>query len=115
MTFRLNLSKLALAAERLGAGAEEGVRLGAEHVLTEANLHVPHDEGTLERSGAVDTDGTKAAISYDTPYAVRQHEDLQLSHGGKGQAKWLEAALAAEADTVGKIIAQAIKGQVGTL
>lgn len=94
-------------------GAKRGVTLAVEHLLTEANKHVPHDEGTLERSGRTGVDttakGVKGSVSYDTPYAVRQHEDMQLHHDGKGEAKWLENTFAAEAATVGQIIGNAIQ------
>lgn len=98
-------------------GAERGMTLAVEHVLTEANKHVPHDEGTLERSGrtgvASTGDRVEGSVSYDTPYAVRQHEDMTLNHDGKGEAKWLENTLATEADTVGAIIATAIRAELG--
>lgn len=113
MTFTLNLAGLAASVEQIEKGAEEGARLGAEHVLSEANKTVPHDEGNLERSGAVDSDGTTSAMSYDTPYARRQHEDLTLHHGGKGKAKWLETTLSAEADAVAAVAAHAIRSEVG--
>lgn len=109
----LNLDGLADAVKRAQAGAERGVRLAVEHLLTEANLTVPHDEGTLERSGEATVDGTRGAVSYDTPYAVRQHEDLSLGHDGKGQAKWLENTMAREAGTVGQIITVAMRDEVG--
>lgn len=82
----------------------------AEFLLTEANKHVPHDEGTLERSGSVsvNADATRAAVSYDTPYAVRQHEDMELHHHGKGEAKWLENTFTRERETVHKIISGAV-------
>lgn len=115
--FKINL-KLGEATAGIRAGAERGVRLAAEHLLTEANKTVPHDEGTLERSGetGVQADGSKVrgSVSYDTPYAVRQHEDMTLHHDGKGQSKWLENTMASEADTVGAIIATAIRQEVGT-
>lgn len=113
MTFTLNLAGLTVATEHIEKGSVTGVRLGAEHVLTEANTIVPHDEGTLERSGTVDSEDTTAAVSYNTPYAVRQHEDLTLYHQGKGQPKWLENTMATEARTVGDVIAQAIRDEVG--
>lgn len=93
-------------------GAEDGVRLAVEHLLTEANKSVPHDEGTLERSGQASVDGTRGAVSYDTPYAARQHEDMALHHDGKGRAKWLEVTMAQEAKTVGQIVATATRKAV---
>lgn len=100
----------------VGDGAKRGMTLAVEHLLTEANKHVPHDEGTLERSGqtgvAETSEGVKGSVSYDTPYAVRQHEDMSLHHDGKGEAKWLENTMAAEANTIGGIIATAIRKEL---
>lgn len=94
---------------------KRALQAGGEFVLTEANKHVPHDDGTLERSGnvAVNNAGTRAAISYDTPYAVKQHEDMSLSHPGKGQGKWLENTFTREGDTVREIIANTVHEAVG--
>lgn len=97
----------------INAGAERGLRLAVEHWLTEANKSVPHDEGTLERSGTATVDGTRGAVSYDTPYAVRQHEDMAYRHDGKGEAKWLETTGGREAKTIGQIVATAIRNEVG--
>lgn len=116
-TVSINLD-LGKVGRGVHAGAKKGVALAVEHVLTEANKHVPHDEGTLERSGrtgvAVTGKGVKGSVSYDTPYAVRQHEDMTLNHDGKGEAKWLENTLAVEADTVRSIIATSIGRELGT-
>jgi hypothetical protein len=102
------------ARDTIYAGAAKGLTLAAEAWLTEANLTVPHDEGTLERSGeaSVDEAELRAAVSYDTPYAVRQHEDMTLSHDGKGQAKWLENTGTQMADTLAQIIATACRSEV---
>jgi hypothetical protein len=96
--------------EAIEEAAEHGLTLATEHLLTEANKSVPHDEGTLERSGSASSEGTKGAVSYDTPYAVRQHEDMSLHHHGKGQSKWLENTMGQEAETMGTIIATAVRG-----
>lgn len=81
--------------QRVRAAAARGVLLWAEYVLTESNARVPLDEATLERSGVASSDPgkLKAAVSYDTPYAVRQHEDLLLRHAPGRHAKYLETAL----------------------
>jgi len=55
---------------------------GAEAILTESLKEVPLSTGTLARSGTV-TDfpsRNEVYVSYNTPYAVRQHEDLGLRH-----------------------------------
>lgn len=89
----------------------------AEAVLEQANRHVPIEEMTLGGSGTVSSTGgdvtrtlggpaftatrvgtvrpagrIELAVSYDTPYAVRQHEDTSLTHDPGRTAKWLERA-----------------------
>lgn len=92
-------------------GAARGLRLAAEYVLQESNTEVPIEEGTLERSGvaSVDDQALRAAVSYDTPYAVRQHEDMTLHHDSGRSAKYLENALNRTRSEVLKIIAEQIR------
>lgn len=96
------------------AGTNRGLRLGAEHVLGESDAQAPLEEGTLERSGKVSTDDgdLKAAVSYDTPYAVAQHEDLTFRHDAGRNAKYLENALNAEAPTVARIVQQQVRREL---
>lgn len=83
-------AKLKLLAARAGA-----LKIGAEYLLEESNRVVPIEEGTLGRSGAVDVDPVAglATISYDTPYARRQHEDLTFRHDPGRKAKYLEGTM----------------------
>ena len=66
----------------------------AEDVLGDANKDVPHDEGTLMRSGETSADetpkGIGANVSYDTPYARRLHENPQYRFNKGRKGKWLE-------------------------
>ena len=91
--------------------AARGLLLGAEHVLQVSRTQVPIDEATLERSGtaSVDSSSLTAAISYDTPYAVRQHEEMTYRHAAGRKAKYLEDPMREEADQVGEIIATQIR------
>ena len=102
-------------AEKAGLKA---LRTGAEAILTNAIDEAPVDTGTLRRSGTV-TVGSKADggqvyaaaeagtemkdafpgetgkekavyISFNTPYARRQHEELGYQHPRGGKAKYLE-------------------------
>lgn len=97
------------------AGAASGLYLAVEHVLGESNAHVPHEEATLERSGkaTVDEATLKAAVSYNTPYAVVQHEDLTLRHDPDRTAKYLENAFNSERGTCRDIIATAVRRELG--
>lgn len=91
------------------AAAEEGLRKAAEHVLQVSRTLVPLEEGTLERSGKVSQDGLRAAVSYNTKYAARQHEELTWRHANGRQAKYLEQPLNSEAEACRAIIAAEIK------
>ena len=102
-------------AEQAGIKA---LRTGAEAILTEAIDETPIDTGTLRRSGTVTVGklpdsariyeaaeagnemkdafpekiGKEKAvyISFNTPYARRQHEELGYNHPRGGKAKYLE-------------------------
>lgn len=96
-------------------GAARGLLLAGEHVLGVSNDHVPHEEGTLERSGKASVDEAKlrAAVSYDTEYAIAQHEDLTMRHDPGRNAKFLENALNGEKTTVGRLIHTAVERELG--
>ncbi|MFF2014004.1 hypothetical protein ACFVWY_33765 [Streptomyces sp. NPDC058195] len=99
------------ASEALHAAAARGLRLGAEHVLERSRARVPIEEGTLERSGTatVDEQHLSAAVAYDTPYAVRQHEELDYRHDAGRTAKYLEQPMGEESAAVGRIIAAQLR------
>lgn len=99
---------------RMKVGAVRGLTKGTEHVLTESRKVVPIEEGTLERSGvaSVDPATMQGAISYDTVYAVPQHENLDWQHDTGRQAKYLEEPLLRERDTVGAIVAAEIRREL---
>ncbi|MDX3063415.1 hypothetical protein PV518_14690 [Streptomyces sp. ND04-05B] len=112
MTQRSRLRWNGAAAMRgTRAGAVRGLRIAAEHVLTESRKVVPIEEATLERSGVATVDETRltAAVSYDTVYAVRQHEELNYRHDPGRTAKYLERPLTEQADTVAEIIAAQLR------
>lgn len=90
--------------------ANKAVREVAEDGLTEANDRVPYEEGTLSRSAEVVhvPADTRAAITYDTPYAVKQHEDPTLNHPRQGEPYWLERTVEDNADRYFRYIADRI-------
>lgn len=117
--FEGGLGELGKGLARVRDGAQKGrlsgLRLGGEHVLGVSNEQVPHEEGDLERSGGVSQDERSGltAISYDTDYAVKQHEDESLHHDAGRNAKFLENALLSERQTVLAIVAEAIRKELG--
>jgi hypothetical protein len=104
------------AAQRSGVrGADRGLRLGAEHLLGESRKLVPHEEGVLETSGKTSFDEAShtAAVSFDTPYAAVQHEDLSFQHDDGRQAKYLEQPMHTEAPVIARLAQGAIKREIG--
>ncbi|AWN03198.1 hypothetical protein PBI_APPA_16 [Microbacterium phage Appa] len=107
------LANLKTAAVKVIDGVGEGLLVGGEHVLGVSNAQAPIEDGDLIRSGAVSQDGAtkRTAISYDTEYAVRQHEDMSLKHDSGRNAKFLEKAINSERDKVLQIVATTAKGK----
>lgn len=92
-----------------------GENLAAEFLLAEAVDRSPWDEGTLAGSGAVEPaqDAAEgAAVSFDTPYAVRLHEhpeyNFSTDSNPKAQGKWLENAAMENKDVIGQIIGKKV-------
>lgn len=98
-----------LADARARAGAERGVALAVEHLLGASRQRVPLEEGTLERSGVASTDGLEGAVSYDTVYAVRQHEELTWRHDPGRTAKYLEGPAMEEQGAMLDLIAAQVR------
>lgn len=92
----------------------KGVALAAEHILGEANKTVPIEEGTpgLLGSGTTSTEGMHGVVSYDTPYAVRQHEEMDYRHDPGRRAKWLELTFSEERKAVAEVIARTVREEL---
>lgn len=91
--------------------ALRGLLLGGEHLLQVSRDLVPIDEGVLERSGAVshDEQNLVVAVSYDTPYAVDQHENPVWRHAPGRTWKYLEHPFNAEADVIRALLFQQMR------
>lgn len=108
--FRLTWNGPAVERE-LKQGAARGLLLAAEHVLGEAQQVVPLDESPLMQSGtaSVDEASLTGMVSYDTPYAVVQHERLDYRHAPGRTAKYLERPLNEARTEVAAIIAAQVR------
>lgn len=95
-------------------GAEEGLGDALEHLLTTSQAVAPIEEATLIRSGTVTRDGLHGAVSYDTVYAARQHEELTWGHDPGRTAKYLERPFNSERATMLRVIGAAVRRRVGT-
>lgn len=102
----------AKAARRQGTA--RGLGMAAEHVLAKSREVVPLEEATLSRSGtaSVDEAGEVAAVSFDTPYAARQHEELTWRHAPGRTAKYLERPLGETRPDQARLIARGIQDEL---
>ncbi|BCJ64149.1 minor capsid protein [Polymorphospora rubra] len=100
---------------RIRAATMAGLEVGAEHLLQVSSSLAPHEEGDLERSGEVskDEDGLVVAVSFDRPYAARQHEDMTYRHDAGRKAKFLEEPMHGEKPTVLALIHQRARRELG--
>lgn len=111
-TTTLDLGKLRADVR---AAAKEALFDAGQIILAESDQHVPIEEGTLSRSGHVSEDDQhlRVAVSYDTPYAVVQHEDMTLNHDAGRTAKYLENAFNSQLGTVRDHLAAQIRKAMG--
>ncbi|GAB3472030.1 hypothetical protein [Actinophytocola sediminis] len=92
----MDFSEALRAAEgAMGAAVTRAVQEAGEALLSDSRDVTPRDQGDLINSGKVTVAGDEAVVSYDTPYAARQHEDPELRHDGNGQANYLGGPLRA--------------------
>ena len=91
---RLNINR-ALAESAIKTGTRRGLLAAMEELGRVSKQQVPLDTGILKASGkaSVSNDGKTGCYSYDTKYAVRQHEVLTYNHQRGRKAKYLEDPL----------------------
>lgn len=100
------------AADAMIDGTHDGVGLALEHILQVSNTRVPLEEGPLMESGRVEHAGNRGLVTYDSVYAVYQHEGLDFRHSGGRMAKYLEYTLGTEAAIVRRMVAVQIRRQL---
>ena len=88
---KLKLDK-ALIKQVTKNGCKRGTWMALDHLASVSKDQVPLDQGPLKNSCVVDVneDGSQGTVSYDTPYAVVQHENMQYNHQRGRKAKYLE-------------------------
>lgn len=118
---RLSKSAGSLTGKLEGLSAEarknahQAVRDGAEYLLGAAVDIVPLEYGDLSASGKVTSEsGTAPAawVSFDTPYAVVQHEDLTMEHDPGRRAKYLEGPMTSEREAILAVMSRRLKGVI---
>lgn len=74
------------------SGCRKGLHSALDYLASVSKDQVPLDQGPLMNSCYVDVDskGTHGTVSYDTVYAVIQHERTWYRHQRGRKAKYLE-------------------------
>lgn len=93
----------------LEGALEHAMLLGAEHVLEESNRIIPHETGDLERAGEAQAEGRRSRVSYESIYAIPQHENLEYRHDPGRQAKYLETAGIQAGPELEAIVGEAVR------
>jgi lipoate-protein ligase A len=83
--------------QKIFEATKEGIEDSAFDLENKASQLAPLDTGDLRGSSKTDIEvsGKKVEgkVSFNEPYALDQHEDLQFNHPRGGQAKYLEQPL----------------------
>lgn len=112
VTVKWNDSK---AIKLMNEALTSGIKDACEYILQESNKIAPIDEGTLIRSGNIDVESSpkpKGCIYYDTPYAIRLHENPQYSFQNNREGKYLEKTVKDERKAVQRFLSQRLKGVI---
>lgn len=83
-------SKISGVMPKLLASANKAVGEAGDELLRLSTMEVPHDTGFLQSTGKVSKKDLQAAVSYNTPYAVRVHEHPEFRFQRGRKAKYLE-------------------------
>lgn len=98
---------------KIRSAIEREVNAIMTDVLAEAKRQTPRDKSTLVRSAVKDVqslgDRIEVRITFNTPYAARQHEERSYKHPRGGKAKYLEDPMRAMAGQVERRLAAAYR------
>lgn len=91
VTLRVDLNKT-LIKNVTNKSRKKAVWSALDYLAATSKQQVPLDQGPLMNSCYVDVaeDGSSGTVSYDTPYAVVQHENTWYHHQRGRKAKYLE-------------------------
>lgn len=116
-----NLARLGTGASKACAPALEEE---AKRIMNDSKDIVPYEDGDLQESGKVgDAEISNGLVSVEmgygsgpsAPYAVVQHERLDLEHPGGKRGKYLEEPLMAAERGMGERLAPDIESELEKL
>lgn len=102
------------ALHKIEAVAFQELTKVAHVFLGDANDTIPYDTWDMRNTGQVSADEQNQTVyvSYDTPYVVRQHEDLTLKHKSGRRARWLELTAQENQEEYKRLLASQIRKRI---
>ncbi|MEU8196340.1 hypothetical protein AB0C10_21390 [Microbispora amethystogenes] len=93
------------------AAAARGLRRAVDHLKDKSTDIAPVEHGSLTETATATVDEKKlsGAVSFYGDYAVRQHENLDLTHDPGKQAKFLEQPMNDERQVMLGMVADEIR------
>lgn len=108
-----NLNKILREMPKKAENATENeLKIVALDLQGKAQNLAPVDTGDLRGSAFNDVKGMTATIGFNEPYAMKQHEDVELRHPKGGQSKYLETPYKENISSYIRGIAKAVKGAI---
>lgn len=98
---------------RLGHILQEGAKAGAGALQDGAERIIPTESSELRESGKVTADGDRAALSYDTPYAVIDHQSGYPRHRPPQTKHWLTKPMLENGPEILAAMGEAVTDELG--
>lgn len=93
-----NIPKLEKAISK---GADRGNLEAALEIMRLSQIDVPHEEGTLQNSGTVESmPNGDTVLGYHTPYAAKLHEHPEFNFKKGRKGKYIEDPIVKNTDTL---------------
>lgn len=99
---------LAVATARIAAVRATALQAGAEVLRSISVPMAPLETGALRASCQATSDDQRGCVSYNTIYAVLQHEKTWYRHRD-GQAKYLSGAFAPASGQIAAVVSAQIR------
>ncbi len=91
----------------------EAAQAGAEALQDAAERIIPTESSELRESGRVTADGDRAALSYDTPYAVIEHQSGYPRHAPPTTKHFVTRPMLESGEEILVAMGEAVNAELG--
>ena len=103
------MNNIASVSSGMLVAGKAGLYKAGNAIMRDSKMQVPHDTGALSQTGIVEKTKKGVELSYDTPYAWRVHEGVEIRFRKGRKAKYLEDPIKAHSENIATAIAEAIR------